>query len=191
MSYAIYSTSGFILGSQPTGEASKTYLIYTEHFGLVRARAQGARLLSGKLRYSLEPMTHGMFSFVDGRYGMRLVGTESFGVLLSSDRRSRASIGNIVRLLTRLLPADEAHPKLCALVRDGFVFMNTCAHENLMHAECALVLSILRELGYLPDDPQLMRYAQEPLSHPLLVEFGSIKSHAIRTINQVLSESGL
>ena len=77
MSYSVYSTRGFILGSAPSGEAGKTYFLYTEQFGLVRATAIGVRHLKSKLRYNLEDYGFVTFSLVRGKEFWRITGAVS------------------------------------------------------------------------------------------------------------------
>lgn len=108
MSYAIYSTRGFILGSTPSGEASKIYLIYTEDFGLVRARAQSVRLLTSKLRYNLEDYSFGTFSLVKGREIWRLTGAEK----LDSSGSLSPTRARVLNLVKRLVQGEEKNEKL-------------------------------------------------------------------------------
>ena len=41
--YHLYHTGAVVVGSSPSGEASKTILLFTRELGLVSARAQGVR----------------------------------------------------------------------------------------------------------------------------------------------------
>ncbi len=192
MAHRIYTGERVVLKKGAVGEKSLSALMLTPEFGLVRVRAQGARGSEGKLRAALEPMTFGVFSFVSGRYGARLVGAQAHEHLLPLHlHAARGAVGNITRLLVRLLPGEEGHPALFAAIVDGFRYMRASSEIQIPHAECALVLRILRELGYLPEDPLLARFAEGSLSEKLLSELEQTKPHAIRTINQVLSSTGL
>ena len=192
MAHRVYSTEGVVLKKEGVGEKSISALILTPDFGLLRLRAQSARAGEGKLRFALEPMTYGLFSFVSGRFGARLVGAEAHEHLLPANlHAARISLGNITRLLVRLLPGEEGHASLFQAMLVGFRFMRDASEEKMGEAECMLVLRVLKELGYLPEDPQLERFALAPLSEGLLYELESMKPHAIRTINKALSETGL
>ncbi len=135
MSYAVYSTRGFILGSTPTGEASKIYLIYTEDFGLVRARAQSVRLLVSKLRYNLEDYSFGTFSLVRGRELWRLTGAERD--LPESLSLVRARVLNLVK---RLVQGEEKNEKL-------FKILLSVTKKEMR--EPLILAYILEALGYL------------------------------------------
>ncbi|MEK7607351.1 MAG: recombination protein O N-terminal domain-containing protein [Patescibacteria group bacterium] len=136
MSYAVYSTRGFILGSTPRGEASKIFLIYTEDFGLVRARAQSVRLLASKLRYNLEDYSFGTFSLVRGREIWRLTGAEKLDLPeLFSLVRAR-----VLNLVKRLVQGEEKNEKL-------FKILLEVTKKEM--SEPLILAYILDALGYL------------------------------------------
>jgi|SRR3989344_6431200 len=138
MSYAVYSTRGFILGSAPTGEASKIYLIYTEDFGLVRARAQSVRLLVSKLRYNLEDYSFGTFSLVRGREIWRLTGTEKID--LPQKQKFSLVRARVLNLIKRLVQGEEKNEKL---------FKTLLSVTEKEMSEPFILAHILDALGYL------------------------------------------
>jgi recombinational DNA repair protein (RecF pathway) len=136
MSYAVYSTRGFILGSAPSGEASKIYSIYTEDFGLIRARAQSVRLLVSKLRYNLEDYSFATFSLVRGKEFWRLTGAEKTAL----DQSTLLVRARVLNLVKRLVQGEEKNEKFFAalsLMTEGAV------------SETFLLSHILSALGYL------------------------------------------
>lgn len=192
MAEKIFNSEGIVLMKQYTGEANASVLVFTSEYGLVRLRAQSARRSTGKLRYALEPMTLGYFSFVRGSQANRLIGAEAHTTLLNPLRvYARRATGNIGKLLLRLMPGEEGHPELFSLVKEGFQFMAGCEDGDLPEAECLLVLSLLSKLGYLSEDATLARFAEGAPNHALIAEIRSVRPHAVRTINHVLSLSGL
>ncbi len=136
MSYAVYTTRGFILGSAPSGEASKTYSIYTEDFGLIKGKAQGVRLLVSKLRYNLEDYSFATFSLVRGREVWRITGVEKESEPMS-DARMRARVLNLTR---RLVQGEERNDAL-------FAALLSLKDESV--SETSALASILDALGYL------------------------------------------
>lgn len=136
MSYVVYSTRGFVLGSAPSGEASKIYLIYTEDFGLVRARAQGVRLLASKLRYNLEDYSFGIFSLVRGREVWRLTGAEK----LDLPKFSFLIRARVLNLTKRLVQGEEKNKKL-------FKALFSVTEREI--SEPLMLASVLDALGYL------------------------------------------
>lgn len=164
MSYAVYTTKGFILGSAPNGEASKVYILYTEDFGLVRAKAQGARLLSSKLRYNLEDFSFATFSLVRGKEFWRITGSQAES-LPAEGKLARARILSLVK---RLVHGEERNDKL-------FSVLARLATEESDPAEIDILAGILDALGYL--DAASLR--------------GKSRSESIAAINKALKESQL
>lgn len=192
MAQRVYTTEGLVLRKEGVGETSTSVLVLTPGFGLVRMRAQGARRGEGKLKSALEPMTLGDYSFVAGRHGAKLVGAHAHEMLLPAELHdSRRVAGNLARLSVRLLPGEAHHPELFEGLVRGLRFLRTAEAEVLASAECAMVLFMLRVLGYLPEDPALSRFATSELSRELVEEVAASKAHAIKTINQILLATGL
>jgi DNA repair protein RecO (recombination protein O) len=148
--YSVYTTAGFVLGSSERGEANKIYSIYTEDFGLVRARAQGVRLEKSKLRYNLDDFSHGHFSLVRGKELWRLTGSERDGEsrLPLEVRRVVARVLNLVR---RLVHGEERNPALFSaldsMMRKTREFTETPA--DLIPFELLSLLRVLHTLGYI------------------------------------------
>lgn len=140
MSYAVYNTRGFILSSAPSGEASKIYSVYTEDFGLIRARAQSVRLIQSKLRYNLDDYAFCSLSLVRGREVWRLTGSQSLegaGIV----RPARARVLNLVR---RLVHGEEKNEKLFGAL--------LALADGGEPDEVALLSRVLSALGYLDLD---------------------------------------
>jgi len=192
MAGKIYTSDGIVLTKQALGEASTNSLILTRDYGLMRLRAQSARRSEGKLRYALEPMTLGRFTFVRGAGANRLIGAEAHSVLLNFNLdEARRAVGLIARLLLRLLPGEAGDPELFAVVKDGFAFISEAQSDDIADAECLMVISILSRLGYLPEDAALAKFADQPLTTDRIEEIRALRPQAVRTINRVLALSGL
>jgi recombinational DNA repair protein (RecF pathway) len=162
MSYAVYTTRGFILGSAPSGEASKIYSIYTEDFGLIRGKAQGVRLLVSKLRYNLEDYSFATFSLVRGKEVWRVTGAEKESIP-ASNTRVRARILNLTR---RLVQGEERNDAL-------FAALLSLKEESI--SETVALAAILDALGYL--DKKTLE--------------GKSEREAILEINRALKETQL
>lgn len=152
MSYSVYSTRGFILGSAPSGEAGKAYSLYTEQFGLVRAHAQGVRHLKSKLRYNLADYSLATFSLVRGKEFWRLTGAvaEAAGEWGSgSEKGARQARARILSFVRRLVQGEERNDDLFAVLLDLFaprgegVGLDPVAFETDILARC------LSTLGYV------------------------------------------
>lgn len=137
MSYAVYSTRGFILGSGQSGEASKIYSIYTEDFGLIHARAQSVRTLQSKLRYNLEDYSFVSISLVRGKEIWRLVGSQT----IDTPKYSHIISARVLNLVKRLVQGEERNDKL-------FIALLSLVDEALQ-SEVKILSKILSALGYL------------------------------------------
>ncbi len=192
MAERVYTTPGIVLRKYEVGEASVSVLVLTKEHGLVRLRAQSARRGTGKLRYGLEPMTLGTYSFVRGMQSQRLVGVEVNEMLLSPKHgAARQAAGQISRLLIRLMPGEAFDDSIFALVEGGLRYLCALEATEVSEAECAIVLALLSRLGYLSENPTFLSFADEPLSPENLSRMKSLRSEAVRTINHALGLSGL
>ncbi len=144
MSYSVYSTRGFILGSAPSGEAGKTYAIYTEQFGLLRAHAQGVRHLKSKLRYNLTDYNFATFSLVRGKEFWRITGAvsePSAGATgTASGIDAPAVRARILNFIKRLVQGEERNDELFAVLTDLF---------SGPVSETTVLARALSSLGYL------------------------------------------
>jgi DNA repair protein RecO len=182
MSYAVYTTEGFILGSAPSGEASKTYWIYTKDFGLVRARAQSVRMLSSKLRYSLEDFSFGTFSLVKGKEMWRLTGAAD-KIAPKDTAFMRARVLSLVRRLTH---GEERNNRLFSSAK--FMFEDA-PKEELEAIELLVLIHVLSSLGYL--DSRKIGISEDEISVNQIPLVRTIRKEAITEINKALKETQL
>lgn len=192
MAERVYTAEAIVLGKYGSGEASLSTLILTDRFGLVRVRAQSARSVKSKLRYALEPMTIGTYSFVRGARSNRLIGAQARERLLSLERLgARQAAGQIGRLLLRLMPGEHHDDGVFVIVEQGLRGLSNLPSEDIPAAECAIVLALLDKLGYLPEDPAPIAIQDELLSSETLARMKEFRADAVRRINRALQESGL
>ena len=150
----IYHTEAFVLGSRQHGEDSKVITLYTEELGLVRARAQGIRKISSKLRFTLQNFSYAQVDLVRGKEVWRITTATplfSNSDILNSPQREQV-IARIASLVSRLVAGEEPNTeiffiliKLCDILRseiaDDPAF---CSKIELFY-----VAKILMSLGYL------------------------------------------
>lgn len=185
-------TAGIILGKRAAGESNTLIAVLTRECGLIRASAKSARLQKAKLRYGLEPLTLGTYSFVRGRTEWKVVGAERLLLPFSqSPLWSRTAAGRICKLLTRLIHGEEASPPLYDLVAEGLALLAAAkTPEETESIETVLVLRILFSLGYVPKTPELAPYLDGSLLD-IAVHAARARSDLIRAINESLRETGL
>lgn len=196
MSHTIYTTEGFILKSVNFGEANKYFFIFTREFGLIKAAAQGVRLLKSKLCYGLEDFSLTQISVVRGREIWRLTSAEKKLKLIEIEKL--VLLSRIFSLLLRLLHGEEKNVLLFESVKEGLLFLEKYnmqdknKEEVLANFECIMALRILSSLGYIGKLGDFDQFTTSPYFTPeLLVAMSTLKSRAIMEINKSLQETHL
>src|SRR3989338_10897372 len=102
--YDKHITEGIVLGKRAVGEANTLVYILTRELGLVRAKATSSRREVSKLRYGLETLSRGRYTFVRGKNEWRLTGVDGVSRdLLGSTPAQRKRLGQVSKLLMRLV----------------------------------------------------------------------------------------
>ena len=187
-----YITEGIVLGKRSVGEANTLVFILTRELGLVRAKATSSRREVSKLRYGLETLSRGRYTFVRGKQEWRLTGVDEVSrELLGTTPAQSKRLGQVSRLLMRLVLGAEHTPELYKTVCGGF---ESLAHieQNADSVECVLVLRILAHLGYLPELPALAPFVEDDKFSPeLALQASASRKLLIRLINDSLQATGL
>ncbi len=185
-------TEGIVLGKRGVGEANTSVFILTRELGLVRAKAVSSRREASKLRYGLESLSSGRYTFVRGKMEWRLTGVDDASrELVGMGVAQRRRQGQVARLLLRLVLGAEYKPELYETVRKGFESLaRTTEHADSV--ECVLVLRILAHLGYLPELPALAPFVESNQFSPeLAAEAAASRKLLIQLINESLQATGL
>lgn len=200
MFYHTYNTEAFVLGSRPSGEASRYVYLFTRDLGLVGAHAQGARSLKSKMRYALEPLSHSKVSLVRGKKSWKLTGAapdKIFFLKFAGGREEREKLAlcaNTFALIRKLVTGEEKNPELFEILDAGFSFLE-CADlksEDIKNTEAILMLRILNNLGYFGGSQALDVFVKESgWSAELLIEMSATRRSAISIINKSLEASHL
>ncbi len=151
----IYHTEGIILGSRNFGESGKYYHIFTRDLGMITASATGVRKISSKLRFILQDFACVKIDLVRGKDFWRLTSGTKTNRLenLSTRPEVFAVVHSIARLLKRLLPGEDANPKLFDDLIEGLSALERAqSGEEIKNAEIITVLKTLARLGYIGDD---------------------------------------
>lgn len=190
----VFVTEGLVLGKRSVGEANTLVTILTPHMGLLRAKAAATRKEESKLRYGLEPLNLGRFSFVQGKYEWKLTGVENTShELFPKERTARVAAGRIAKLLLRLIHGPEEGRALFSTVTLGLSLLaKATSNAEAQSIECILVLRILSHLGYLPRTAALTPFVEGDFtSAELAMNAATSRAFLIRTINESLSQTGL
>ena len=190
--YDKHITEGIVLGKRAVGEANTIVFILTREFGLVRAKATSSRREVSKLRYGLETLTRGRYTFVRGKAEWRLTGVDEVSrEFLGTTPAQSKRLGQVSRLLMRLVLGAEHTPELYKTVCGGFESLSH-TEENADSVECDLELRILAHLGYLPELPALAPFVEDDKFSPeLALQASASRKLLIKLINNSLQATGL
>jgi DNA repair protein RecO len=193
MAYHIYTTRGLVLSSWPLKEADRTYAIFTEELGLVRARATGVRRIQSKLRAGLEPFSFSVVSLVRGQEVWRLTGATLGHRIGPSELGKKAFTvcARVFSLLEKLVVGEETHKELFQVLSDALAFVEKVEEGSLEMFEILFVLRLLHELGYISDSDVPRGFLEEKLSEELLIQTETEKKNLLHAINHGLQQSNL
>ncbi len=200
MSYHIYQTEGFVIEAVDIGESNRLYTLFTKDLGLIRASAQGVRLLKSKLRYSLQEFSFSSLAVVRGKEMWRI--TSARKLISLYDKRLplpvRKMLARVLLFTKRLMPEEGRNEEVfkilstvsafCFSDRDSFVTTT----EYIDATELLAKLYLLKVLGYGTNDARLTPFLKEiSFSQPILEQFVSLRREAEAEIYASLEESHL
>ena len=195
--YSSYHTEAFIIKSYSSGEANKSFLLYTKRFGLILAFAQGIRFLKSKLRFNLQEYSYCEVSLVRGKEIWRLTGVKEIGNIyteLSNRREVFLVFARVFSLLNRLLHGEEKNERLFEniIYARNFILNNNLEKEDLRSFEYILAMRILKSLGYLGKSSIFEDFVVSPYwDMELISKMRAVKSHALVKIRESLNETQL
>ena len=120
-------TNAMVLKKESSGEYDGRYVLFTERFGKIFAKAKSSRLITSKLAGHLEPGIMAKVRFIDKGSAQIVDALKSFRTDISSED---------LNLLSDLLPDMQADPELWSLL----------AQQPFSWGD------ILRTLGWDPQD---------------------------------------
>ena len=198
MAHHIYTTQALIIEGTLTGEANKSYLLFTKELGMIRATAQGVRLLKSKLRFSLQDFTYVSVSVVRGKEIWRITSARGlahiYDIYKDLGRKELiVMLANVCALIKRLMPQEEKHQELFEYLVEAFryEYLPTISEDEIKSLECILVITILRELGYFGHVPMLEPYDKVTITPGILESAAHIRKRAYQEINRALHETQL
>lgn len=153
-----YHTRGIVISGRPDGNDSRTINAFTENFGLIFAKAQGARTLHSKMRVGLQDFSLSELSLIRGKSGWKIVSVrpeKNFFELLRSDDDKLKIAGNVLNLVKKLVSEETHSSGLFAIVSNFFDFLILAEEKNVALAECLTLIRILHILGYMKSDPEI------------------------------------
>jgi DNA repair protein RecO (recombination protein O) len=196
MAHHVYTTESFVIESTPSGEANKMFTVFTKELGMIRASAQGVRLLKSKLRFSLQDYSFAKVSVVRGKEIWRITNAKAewnLFTLYKDQPDMMHVIAQIFALLKRLMPGEDKNEHLFTVLHNAFEYLkeNHINGDDIKAFERIVVMNILHHLGYMGNDPQLSTFIDAPWSHELLEEMNRKKTQSLNAINRAIKETQL
>jgi DNA repair protein RecO len=192
MSHHIYTTSGFVLGSNSYGETGKFINIFTRELGLVSGTASGVRTLSSKLRYHIQDYNMATFSLVKGKEVWRITGAKEIENIKKLDKDKTIVYLKILNLLKRLLHGEEKNEYLFDIVYSflNYISSNEVNKDKLFIIESLTVLRILNNLGYIKSNLIINSIVSDNIFDENILNIAeNNKKELIFEINRALKES--
>jgi len=157
--YHKHHTKGIVVSSKIEGDSNRRVNIFTENFGLINAKVQGARNIQSKLRGGTQDLSLGEFSLIHGKTGWKVVSARTDINLFEEFRNSRTKlkiVNNILYLINKLVSEEEAHSSVFSIISNFFNFLKKAEEKDVAIAECLTLLRILHSLGFMRHDPEFM-----------------------------------
>lgn len=205
--YRKHHTRGLVIGSRIEGDSSKYINLFSENFGLINARVQGARNLHSKLRSGSQDFSLGEFSLVHGKSGWRVVSArveKNFFEIFRNFPAKLKIVGNVLNLVKKLISEEEAkhsYNSVFNIVSNFFIFLENASPtreavggptESVGLAECLTLVRILHSLGYMRHDPELsVPMSSAEIEIKDLAAIAPRRSKMIALINESLKATDL
>lgn len=159
--YHKHHTKGIVVYGLTEGDDSRRVWIFTEDFGLLSAKAQGARKSISRLRPSVQDLSFGTFSLIKGKTGWKIVSINVENnfyedLKFSKDRLSIAI--NIFNFVNKNIGVEEENRVLFEMVINFMRLLKTLDEKKVPLAECLIMLRIIHNLGFLKNDPEISLY---------------------------------
>ena len=195
--YHIHTTLAFVVSVSPAGEGNIFVTLFTEEFGIIKARAQSARVINSKLRFSLQEYSFILVSLVRGKDVWRITNAKPIYNIyfeLKNKYSLFMVLAKIISLIRRMLPEEGNEEKI---FND---FKNLCEKvlsseydESLLFiAERVFLLRMLSSLGYVNNEEfKDICVGDIDWSKDYLNKIESKKEDAIIVINNALKVSHL
>lgn len=177
-------------GSRDSYTSDRSYLLFTEAAGMLWASARSVRMEKSKQRYALVDFSLIRVSLVKGKGGWRIGSVEATSnpFMEANERRARAGIQKVVKLLRRFLTGEEPQFNI---YHDAVMALSCLAlaeQDDATDLEDQFTLRTLYNLGYIAPQKDFMHIIEsdDPWSIPM-----TLPSTAHRAIEKALSVSHL
>lgn len=189
--YHKHHTRGIVISGQNQSD-NRLVNIFTENFGLIFAKVQGASSTHSKLRAGVQDFSFGEFSLISGKTGWKVVSAipqKNLFETFRSDKNKLKIVCNILHLIKKLISEEvrNTNHSVFAIISSFFVFLEKADKNEIALAECLVLLRILHALGFLRHDPELsVPIASIEIDAKNLTQIAPRRSQIISLINESL-----
>jgi DNA repair protein RecO (recombination protein O) len=184
-----YLARALVLSRLPLGEASVSVSLLTEEFGLIRARAPGARKPGSKTAAALQTFALSDVGLVRGKDGWRTASAvldTNWANELPAAARTRAA--RVTQLAERLVRGEATDPSLFSLLTAYVEALEQTPGELQDAAETLAALRLLHILGF--DAGDTFGEADD-FSAKALEEAEALRSELVTRVNRGITAFGL
>ncbi|OGG62855.1 hypothetical protein A3C21_02295 [Candidatus Kaiserbacteria bacterium RIFCSPHIGHO2_02_FULL_59_21] len=186
--YQKYHTEALVLGNRERGENDRVFTLYTEEFGLVRARASAVRTEASRMRYALQNYSRARVALVRGKRGWRIGGA----IPARNAGGSAATFARVARLVARLVAGEERNQYLFAVLAEAHAALMNEERGAPATIELVCVARVLHALGYLSAEAlggALFTHTAYAGEH--LLEAETMRDKLLLSINKAIAETHL
>ncbi len=188
--YQKYTTEAIVLSARERGEADKTIILLTKDFGLLFARAIGARKESSLMRYALVTGSTARISLVRGKREWRIAGAVSVSCGLNG--ASLHVFARMARLVSRLVHGEEENEQLFETVRTAHEALMVADVKALPSIELLAVARVLHSLGYIaPEAVGSALFVQTAYTPEMAAETEKARIALLGAVNAAIAASQL
>ncbi len=147
------STSfGVVLRRDNFGEADKLITLFTRDQGKIKVLAKGIRRIKSRRASHLELFNSVTVTLYQGIKWPIVSGAKEKKLLSTAktDLKKAAYLFYIAEVVERLLPENQSHPDVYALLTSALLDLETCSNEEVREKVKEFVIALLWLLGYLP-----------------------------------------
>ncbi len=193
MSHTIYNTEAFVVSSRNSGEADRTFKLFTKDFGVISAKATGIRKVSSRLRFFVQDFKYIDASIVKGKNYWRLVSARPIHELNSRKSLTTSSRIRSLQLVGKLAPEGEPLTELFDELVSAYTFTSTNhpKKEDLESIEALIALKILHSLGYWGDRQRENDLVKSPFNENVVAQVKLSKKTIIKELNNSLRATQL
>lgn len=193
MSHTIYNTEAFVISSRNSGEADRTFKLFTKDFGVISAKATGIRKVESRLRYFVQDFKYIDASIVKGKNYWRLVSARPIHDLNSRKSLTTSSRIRSLQLVGKLAPEAEPISELFDELVAAYAFTSTThpRSEDMESIEALIALKILHSLGYWGDKQDENNLVKSPFNETAVESIKAVKKTIIKELNNSLRATQL